>query len=236
MSLDPCLLKCDNNIDFTYASDVSGSLSILDHFIVSENIIPYVSDYFCTHDGDNLSDHSPVYLKLKIDTKHLSGNNKIFEGRPKWDAADKGSLEMYRNCLSVLLCDINIPMEAINCVNMNCKEHIESINQYHNDIIDACLRAAIECIPVKNKYKRVAGWSEFVQPFKEKSIFWSKVWAENGCPSSGILWEIMRKAKQDYKRKSRWILRKQDEVVADRMATSILQSGRDFWKEVRKKE
>ena len=38
------------------------SKSIIDHFIVSENIERYVQEYYTEESVDNLSDHVPLYI------------------------------------------------------------------------------------------------------------------------------------------------------------------------------
>ena len=42
--------------DFSYKSDMSLCKSAIYHFLVSENLLSQGSDYYCTHDADNLSD------------------------------------------------------------------------------------------------------------------------------------------------------------------------------------
>ena len=59
---DECSRVPDSKIDYTFKSKVSYDRSFLDHFLVSENPIPYVVQYNVRHDGDNHSDESPIVL------------------------------------------------------------------------------------------------------------------------------------------------------------------------------
>ena len=55
-----------SDIDFTYESKVNGERSILDHFIVPENVFPLITKDSVLHDVDNFSDHSPIALSVDI--------------------------------------------------------------------------------------------------------------------------------------------------------------------------
>ena len=53
-------------------SSYSGVTSCPGQFIVSDNLYASVIDLYCMHDGDNLSDHSPVFMQLGVDMEHMS--------------------------------------------------------------------------------------------------------------------------------------------------------------------
>ena len=55
-----------SNIDFTYENKVNGERSVLDHFIVPENVFPLITKHSVLHDVDNFSDHSPIPLSIDI--------------------------------------------------------------------------------------------------------------------------------------------------------------------------
>ena len=40
--------------------------AILDHFLVSESLLPLIETCQVLHGGDNLSRHSPMLLKLRV--------------------------------------------------------------------------------------------------------------------------------------------------------------------------
>ena len=48
------------------------------------------------------------------------------------------------------------------------------------------------------KGKPVPGWDEYVAHFREKSIFWHKMWLDCGQPHSGVVAEIMRRTRATY--------------------------------------
>ena len=133
-----------------------------------------------------------------------------------------------------MLNQIDVPYSALSCEDPFCESHHEAIDTYFNDLVKSCITAAQSSIP-KGKSKRRAGWSEFVKPLKEKSIFWHKLWVANGRPSTGLIKQIMLQTRQDYKRKARWVIRNQDKLSSDRMAKALLENrSRDFWSEVKR--
>ncbi len=83
-------------------------------------------------------------------------------------------------------------------------------------------------------YRRLAGWSEDVQPLKSKSILWNRIWQETGCPSSGVLAQLRKHAKTRYKYAARRVIRTQENRRRERLAEAMLRyPSRDFWREVR---
>ena len=96
--------------------------------------------------------------------------------------------------------------------------------------------ASASSIPNRRKRKRLIGWGKKVQTLKQKSIFWTRLWRENGCPSVGHVKEIMLKAKREYKRETRLILRNQERLASQRIAYECsVPNKAHFWKSVRNK-
>jgi len=58
---------------------------------------------------------------------------------------------------------------------MYCQWHGRAINAYANSISAACTAAAQLTIPQtcsRERSRRIPGWSEYVQPLRDKSLFW----------------------------------------------------------------
>ncbi|ELT91948.1 hypothetical protein CAPTEDRAFT_216480 [Capitella teleta] len=114
------------------------------------------------------------------------------------------------------------------------QRHLCRLDTYYGRLIDAMKSAASECIPRQRK-KALAGWSEVVTPYRNKSIFWNKVWVENGMPEVGLIRDIRQSSKKDYKHAAKWVIRNQDNITADRMATKLHSDmNREFWDEVKR--
>ena len=81
---------------------------------------------------------------------------------------------------------------------------------------------------------RIAGWSEYVQPYKEKSVFWYTLWVNCGRPRSGAVADCMRRTRAAYHYAIRGIKKDGERVQPERMAHCMLNDDRNFWAEVKK--
>ena len=75
--------------------------------------------------------------------------------------------------------------KSVNCTNCHCSldNHTNEINLLCNAIIDSCVSAGKNCIPLTGhnlKKKSVPGWVEQVAPQKERSLLWHWIWQEAG--------------------------------------------------------
>ena len=61
------------DIDFTYVSDVNGTYSTTDHFIIYNSLNTCVNNYCTVNDIDNMSDHLPLcmYIHLPVNIMYL---------------------------------------------------------------------------------------------------------------------------------------------------------------------
>ena len=78
----------DFPIDFTFCSPTELSFSTIDHYLVSENLESGIKDAGVIHLGDNVSGHSPIYLKLNIG--QLPANQeqeRTFSPKQNWKKA-----------------------------------------------------------------------------------------------------------------------------------------------------
>ena len=63
---------------------------------------------------------------------------------------------------------------------------------------------------------------------RKKIIIWHWLWVENGKPRHGWVNDIRLRAKADYKRNSKWAIRNQEKLTADKIADQLLsESSRD---------
>ena len=233
--LSMCVEKELSSIDYTFSSGTSDCVSVLDHFIVSDEMNCYVKAYTCLHDGDNFSDHEPVMLVCDFPVLYNCGLETIKASLPSWQGALNRDLLRYKEVLKRLLDDIALPLDAITCCSNDCSVHYDVINQYYADILYACTVATNSCIPSKGNHgsKAKVGWNEHVAPYKERCIFWYKIWSDCGKPRSGCVCDIYQKARIEYKRISRWVIRNQDKLSSERLSESLLHNdGRKMWSEV----
>ena len=234
-SLRFCFDHSCSDVNFTYKNEWTGVKTTLDHFIVTDNLFSLLSEYFSPDEIDNFSDHDPVFMSLNL-ALNTSVDRKVHEGaRPSWTRASDVHLSNYKNLLRERMAGITIPFEAVQCVNSRCSFHEEVIAQYYTDIVNAMKSSAADCIP-KHKKRAKAGWTEFVSPARDQSIFWHKLWVDCGRrPHSGWVNQVRLRTKAEYKRLSKWVVRNQERLVAERMADKLcFDANRDFWAEVKK--
>ena len=57
-----------SNVDYTYESYDGASSSVIDHFVMSNEVAYAVCKGCVVHDVDNLSNHNPIVMECKFDT------------------------------------------------------------------------------------------------------------------------------------------------------------------------
>ena len=78
-----CISHVTDEVDFSFESKGNGKRSIIDHFIVLDNMFFLINDYYVTNDVDNFSDHSPIYPNFIYNTDDATprlNNKAIGEG------------------------------------------------------------------------------------------------------------------------------------------------------------
>ena len=182
-----------------------------------------------------MSDHTPVVLEFEVDVDTNANEHNTFKTKLSWSCATDEQIELYSQVSHMYLSQIQIPIGALTCGDNECDKHCDEINEYYNAIMHACISAGQDCIPKCKPQNVKAGWSEYVAPFKDRSMFWRRMWEDNDKPRFGIVFELMTKARFEYKRRSRWVIRNQEKIKNEKIAEAISSNNqRDFWSEVKK--
>ena len=102
-NLEFILPKFHNNVPFTFTS-ITQSKSLIDHYIVSQNLLSHVSDYFTKDSIDNLSDHIPLYCMLSCSLDYtLYANVPFSRSSPQWESVTNDQIYNYQVCLNSML-------------------------------------------------------------------------------------------------------------------------------------
>lgn len=227
---------------YSFESKANGGRSFVDHFLVSESIKDSIHNYYIQDDGDNLSDHLLLAINIEIPQQlHTVSNehSSIYAAsRPCWAGASENETELYKIALDNLLCHMNIPWDVIQCKDYSCHNinHIDSLESLHNDIVHFCLQASEKHIPKRSSSVKVKpGWHDYVEPFRQASLFWHFLWKENGKPREGYVALIHKQTRARYHRAVKHIQQNEDMLRATRMAEAhVNNNSRDFWCEVKK--
>ena len=112
-----------------------------------------------------------------------------------------------------------------------------SVNTYANNITEACISAARLVVPYtcsRQQSRRIPGWSEQVQPAREKSLFCHRMWADCGRAHSGYVADCMRRTRAAYHYCLRNVRKNEEQIVRKRIANAMSgNGGQNFWAEIK---
>ena len=188
-------------------------------FIVSESLTGNVRGYFAIHEDGNLSDHNPIVMNIILNMQYSLSEERLFTKKMSWKKADDFDILAYKHVFK-LLNKINIPLCAVHCKNMFCKEQVDDIDHYYSAIIASCIKATSRCIPTTSKPK-IAGWHDHVRYFKDQSFFWHRIWLHIRCPHHGLISDTKRKSHAKYKQALKLVKRNQSDLRAAKMTTNL---------------
>jgi hypothetical protein len=217
--------KCQ--IDYSYSFN-SCRFSVLDHFLLSGTLFDEsIDNVSVQHSIDNLSDHEPIILQLGLRISCVGFQKKVYTPRVSWVKASEANIQDYSDSLSRNLRRIEIPTDALLCTDTRCMDphHLQCRNKYATDLTDSCLLAAEAAIPrscMRQSSGRIPGWSEFVQPTRDKSRFWHNLWLECGRPKTGAVADCMRRTRAAYHCVIRKVKRDDERLINERIADSML--------------
>ena len=142
-----------------------------------------VQQAYVIHDPDNTSDHDPIAIKFMFELQHIGFCARIHKPRVSWAKASESDLDNYRSALTDRLRGVHLPKEALLCTDLQCNylAHLKCVNEYSLNITNACIEAAEATIPLTSNRPhsgRIPSWSERVQPLREKSLFWHRMWVD----------------------------------------------------------
>ena len=232
-------------VDFTHIHTDNKSVSTVDHFIVNPRLLPLVADCGVIHRGDNLSRHSPIWVRLNLGSLPLRNTMKSTVPRkPSWPKASAENIEEYTSALEAKLKKLEIS-RGLLCTDPNCKEqqHTQDRDSLTLDILMAMIETSYNTLPmcggrrvsskVKSGCKAVPGWVEHVEPFRVESRYWHRVWLREGRPNNNWLHATMIKKRAGYHYAVRRLKKQADLVRAKKLFEASLKGDLDLLKEMK---
>ena len=150
------------------------SHSTVDHFVLSPRLLPLILDCGVIHRGDNLSVHSPIWVKLKVGAlpikkKAISKSQK----KPSWSKASQEQVDGYTAALQQSLSVVTVP-NSLMCQDVHCKDkkHSEERDSMMLDILCSIVETSYVSLPLQGGRSKsvqggpVPGWSEEVKPYR----------------------------------------------------------------------
>ena len=124
-----------------------GSVSTIDHFIVSPSLKNSIREYKSELIYSNGSDHVPLLLTLDIDIQLHNTHTRDFKPSVAWHNCDSVKIGKYQSELDSQLLQINPCQDAWKCSNRKCKDHHEFIQSEHSKLINLWLEASNRSLP-----------------------------------------------------------------------------------------
>ena len=235
----------EHPVDYTHVHTDYKSTSTLDHFLVSPRLVQLVSDCGVRHSGDNMSRHSPIYVRLKLGSLPVKSKVKSSAPRrPAWARASEQHTGDYTDLLQERLRRLTVP-DSLHCDNPLCdsQSHSEDCDSLLLDVLCSVVEAGYTTIPLSGGGKggqgRTArgglpGWGEEVRPYQVDSNYWHRVWVGEGRPSTGPVHDSMVRSRTQYHYAVRRCSRQSDETRARKLFEASLQGDTDLLKEMKR--
>ena len=172
--------------NFTRSDLKTNSFTLIDGILISDNLSHYVSNVRISDYGNNVSDHCPVELDLEAALDEIRLEKKFPKPTVNWAKLSPECIENFQKIMSQKLDEINLSFLSLlhgdRCCSNN--HHRESIDRYHNDIVEAVLFSD-NSLPRTNFRYHKSYWSSSLNELKQRPIECCHMWRLCGCPKSG---------------------------------------------------
>ena len=127
-----------NPVDYThmFVSENSTYLSTIDHFVGSQQVLDLVTDGGVTHFSENLSNHSPIFIKLNVGLFTMSTECPVITPRTSWNKASEEARNIFKDDLANKLRVLQVP-ESVLCQDVHCSRHDNDIEDYTVEVLQA---------------------------------------------------------------------------------------------------
>ena len=177
----PAIRETNNSVKYTHTG-MNNSTSLIDHFLVSDNMCLLIRKYYRMDSVDNLSDHIPLFTCISLDcvvntvpVEAVKVNNRS----PVWRLASSCIIEQYQLELDSILQSSYPKAEMFldNSGNNLCLK-MEYVSNFHDMIMQAANNAMDKHIPHTGDRKPnvIPGWDVEMDCARQSSLFWHDTW------------------------------------------------------------
>ena len=222
------------------------SRSTVDHFILSPRLLPLVEDCGVIHRGDNLSVHSPIWVRLKLGTLPLIQKYQLaWPKKPSWSKASSDQVHSFTASLQESLQSLQISPN-LHCQDVKCSDrgHTEEIDSVVLDILCSIVESSYTNLPSyggkgggrgKSKFPTAfPGWSEEVGPYQVEARYWHDMWVREGTPRGNWLHGLMVKKRAQYHYAIRRLRKKSDLTRAKHLFEASLKGDLNLLAEMKR--
>ena len=238
-------LWSEHPVNYTHVHTDYKSTSVLDHFLMSPRLVPLVTDCGVSHTGDNLSRHSPIYVRLQLGALPVRKSvSSSAPRRPAWSRAADQDTEAYSEALRERLQGLTVT-DSLVCDDPSCdaESHSSDCDSLLLDVLCAMVETSYTTIPLSGGGKAgqgrtarggLPGWGEEVRPHQQESIHWHRLWIREGRPSTGPIHDTMVRTRTQYHYAVRRCKRQSDETRARKLFEASLKGDTDLLSEMKK--
>ncbi len=183
--------------------------------------------------------HSPVYAYLDVgNLPSYITDESMFVPKLAWCKASENDIDMYKNNVETALGELEIPECINNCTDKFCAldTHRADINSHYDKLLNimmtACDHIPRTCKPEDNT--RIPGWTKYVKPFKDKSMYWRHIFDMQKPNASHYVTHMMRTSRNAYHYAIRRVKSHRKLVERSNFMDSMLEGDRNFMQEVKK--
>ena len=233
-------VHCDRFVShpqYTYRHDSLNQTKFNDHFIVSQALIDEnkTRDHKILDEGDNVSDHLPLLMKLSLDLRpsELMKNDFVFQKTVNWKKLSDKDLSNYSSRLEEQLLLRRTPLAVASCTGAcGCESQLcrDDIQREYDDIV-ACMRSASESLPRKSPGIEKDWWTPGLTQLRDQSIAIQALWRSEGRPRQGHTHRERLRVRAAYKNAIRLAKKAPKQAAWNRLHSAMEnQDTGSFWK------
>ena len=198
--------KFSDDVQYTF-NGIQHNHSLIDHYIVTQNLLDTISQYYTADSVDNLSDHLLLFCHLSIDNNNLHSEHAIIgipyvSNKSHLQHASEKQIHDYQTDLDKRLKAFTLPKRIISCKETFTCSHRPEIATFHDNIVMALNESMLAHISsVKYNHKTpptIAGCDAEIDHAREESLYWNNIWIQCDSPDNGIIYDIMKKCRSVY--------------------------------------
>ena len=235
-------------IDFTHFQDTNKitHVSVIDHFFWNCTINKNIVEAGVIHHSENMSDHSPIYCSVDVETIPAGGattDSPPPSEKPSWKRATKQQKDNFPSVLNEKLSAFCMPEEILNCRDVKCRDtnHCDKADEFICKVLECVEYSAAQTLPtpkpprtLPSKAKLVPGWKVYVKPFRDKAYFWHQVWVSAGKPINTELHRIMKKTRNIFHFQYRKCKKAENLIVKNKLLDACINGNGDLFTEIKK--
>ena len=211
--------------------------SWLDHVVSSKDCHTAIENIDMLYDITD-EDHIPfvVYVQVKNIPKVSSETNNVLP-KVNWCNVKDSELQKYYTLTEETLSNIELPIEALSCNNLNCtnSDHRQHLSTFYNNINNSLTKASKHLYNKTKNFVQRPGWTDYVSDLYDYSKSCRQIWLNENLPRQGIVHQNYIKARARFKYAGKYIKKNEDKLRKESMAKNLANKDtKEFWKDIAK--